>query len=81
MQLRDLGEHNLKDFERPEHIYQPVLAGLPADFPPLNTLTPLSNNLPLALTSFIGRQREIDEVEHLLWQSRLLTLAGPDVDW
>lgn len=77
MQLRDLGEHTLKDFDRPEHIYQPVLAGLPADFPPLNTFIPLYKNLPLALTSFVGRQREIEELDHLLWQSRLLTVAGP----
>jgi predicted ATPase/class 3 adenylate cyclase len=75
--LRDLGEYSLKDLERPEHIFQPVVADLPADFPPLNTPDHVHNNLPLALTSFIGRQREIEELEHLLWQSRLLTIAGP----
>lgn len=35
-----------------------------------------ANNLPLQLTSFIGRQREIGEVKHLLATSRLLTLTG-----
>jgi predicted ATPase/class 3 adenylate cyclase/Tfp pilus assembly protein PilF len=75
--LRDLGEYNLKDLERPEHIFQPVLADLPADFPPLNTPDQIHNNLPLTLTSFIGRQQEINELERLLWQSRLLTIAGP----
>jgi predicted ATPase/class 3 adenylate cyclase len=75
--LRDLGKHNLKDLERPEHIFQPVLADLPSDFPPLNTPDQIRNNLPLALTSFIGRKREIKELDHLLWQSRLLTVAGP----
>jgi predicted ATPase/class 3 adenylate cyclase len=75
--LRDLGEFNLKDLERPEHIFQPIIADLPADFPPLSTPDHIHNNLPLALTSFIGRQREIEELEHLLWQSRLLTIAGP----
>jgi predicted ATPase/class 3 adenylate cyclase len=75
--LHDLGEYNLKDLERPEHIFQPMVADLPADFPPLNTPDQVHNNLPLALTSFIGRQREIGELEALLWQSRLLTVAGP----
>ena len=36
--LRDLGEHRLKDLQRPAHLYQLVIAGLPADFPPLKTL-------------------------------------------
>jgi hypothetical protein len=35
-----------------------------------------ANNLPLQLTSFIGREREIQEVKHLLTSSRLLTLTG-----
>jgi predicted ATPase/DNA-binding CsgD family transcriptional regulator len=34
------------------------------------------NNLPLQLTSFIGREREIDQVERLLGTTRLLTLTG-----
>ncbi len=34
-------------------------------------------NLPQRLTSFIGRERELAEVKHLLSTSRLLTLIGP----
>src|SRR4051794_16853366 len=34
------------------------------------------NNLPLQLTSFVGREREIAEVERLLGATRLLTLTG-----
>ncbi len=75
--LRDLGEHNLKDLERPEHIYQPVVADLPVNFPPLNTPDQIHNNLPLMLTSFIGRRQEIEELEYLVRQARLLTVAGP----
>ena len=33
-------------------------------------------NLPVPLTSFIGREREIEEVKHLLSTTRLLTLTG-----
>jgi ABC-type transport system substrate-binding protein/class 3 adenylate cyclase len=36
--IRDLGRHRLKDLPRREEIYQLVLPGLPADYPPLKTL-------------------------------------------
>ncbi len=75
--LRDWGEHRLKDLRQPKHLYQLMIAGLPSDFAPLNTLDTLPNNLPLALTSFIGRERAIAEVNHLLAETRLLTLIGP----
>jgi predicted ATPase len=75
--LRDLGEHHLKDLRRPKRIFELVIAGLPTDFPPLKTLDTLPNNLPLQLTSFIGRERELREVKQLLSTTRLLTLTGP----
>jgi YVTN family beta-propeller protein len=33
-ELRDLGEHRLKDIDRPEHLFQLVATGLESDFPP-----------------------------------------------
>lgn len=74
--LRDLGEHRLKDLLRPERIYQLLPPGLPADFPPLRSLDSLPNNLPRQLTSFIGREREMDEVKRLLVSSSVLTVTG-----
>ncbi|MCX8103362.1 MAG: hypothetical protein N3E42_02825 [Candidatus Bipolaricaulota bacterium] len=35
------------------------------------------HNLPHELTSFIGREREISQIKHLLFSARLLTLTGP----
>jgi predicted ATPase len=75
--LRDLGERRLKDLSRPERIHQLVIDGLPADFPPLNTLDATPNNLPVQLSSFLGRERELEEVADLLEKTRLLTLTGP----
>ena len=75
--LRDLGEHRLKDLVRPEHIYQLTAPGLPSDFPPLKTLDSFPHNLPLQVTSFIGREKEMAEVKRLLWDARLVTLTGP----
>jgi class 3 adenylate cyclase len=47
--LRDLGEHRLKDLQRPSHLYQLVIEGLPADFPSLKTLERHPQNLPIQL--------------------------------
>jgi len=35
------------------------------------------HNLPIQLTRFIGRERELAEVKRLLADTRLLTLTGP----
>jgi predicted ATPase/class 3 adenylate cyclase len=74
--LRDMGEHRLKDFERSEHVFQVVAQDLPAEFPQLKSLDISPNNLPVQLTSFIGRSREKDEVKQMLSKERLLTLTG-----
>lgn len=46
------------------------------EFPPSNTKNRPNNNLPLDLTSFIGRQHEIVQVHELLHAHRLVTLTG-----
>jgi predicted ATPase len=74
--VRDLGEHRLKDLARPQRLFAVVIEGLPSDFPPLKTLTRMANNLPLQLTSFVGREEEKAEVKRLLSTTRLLTLTG-----
>ncbi|HYU63557.1 MAG TPA: adenylate/guanylate cyclase domain-containing protein [Verrucomicrobiae bacterium] len=75
--LRDLGEHRLKDILHLEHLYDLVVAGLPAEFPPPRTLDARPNNLPAQLTSFVGREEQIAEIRQLLDRTRLLTLTGP----
>src|SRR5829696_2940857 len=79
VQLRDLGEHRLKDLSRPEHIFQLVAVDLPADFPPLATLDFHPNNLPPQLTPLVGREREMHAVCDLIGRDdiRLVTLTGP----
>ena len=75
--LRDLGVHRLRGIADPERLHELVVEGLPSDFPAPRTLDARPNNLPLQLTSFVGREEEIAEVERLLAQTRLLTLTGP----
>ncbi|HSF80276.1 MAG TPA: tetratricopeptide repeat protein [Anaerolineales bacterium] len=74
--LRDLGEFKLKDISQPERIYQVTAPGMESEFPALRTLNYLHTNLPTMLTSFIGREREIEDVRQLLNKTRLLTISG-----
>jgi predicted ATPase/class 3 adenylate cyclase len=77
VELRDLGEHRLKDLVSPEHLWQIVAPGLETEFPAIGSLDATPNNLPTRLTTFLGREREIAEVSRHLADARLLTLTGP----
>jgi predicted ATPase/DNA-binding SARP family transcriptional activator len=72
----DLGEHRLADLARVERVFQVAHPALSSQFPPLHSLASYRHNLPVALTPFIGRSRELDELSTLLAGSRLLTLTG-----
>ena len=74
---KDLGSHRLKDFVRAETVYQLVHADLADNFPPLHSHEARSDNLPLQLTTFVGREKEITEIKNLLASMRLITLVGP----
>ena len=77
--LRDLGEHYLKDLERPIRLSQLVIAGLSADFPPLKTLENRFDSLPVQPTTLIGREHEVATLGQLLRREdvHLVTLTGP----
>ncbi len=74
--FRDLGERRLKDLKQPVRLYQVLSDGLREDFPPLKTLDARPNNLPVQLTSFIGRDVEKKFLKELIKQTHLLTLTG-----
>ena len=73
----DLGEHQFKGLLRSERILQLCAPDLPKDFPALISIKTTKNNLPIQLTSFIGRERELAEAKQKLEGVRLLTLIGP----
>jgi predicted ATPase/class 3 adenylate cyclase len=75
--FRDFGERRLKDLIQPMRIFQIVSEKLQSDFPPIKTLDARPNNIPVQLTSFIGRDIEIPEIKSSLEKSRLVTLVGP----
>ncbi len=74
--LRDLGLHRFKDRGRPEQVYQLIAPDLAADFAPLRSLQLLPNNLPLQISTFVGREAEIADVAALIERHRLVTLVG-----
>ncbi|MHB8467321.1 MAG: helix-turn-helix transcriptional regulator, partial [Acidimicrobiales bacterium] len=74
--LADLGTHRLRDLARPEHVHQLCHPDLQAEFPPLASLDAFAHNLPVQLTSFVGRQAEMAEITGLLRDARLVTLTG-----
>jgi predicted ATPase/class 3 adenylate cyclase len=76
--LRDLGEHRLRDLHQPERVWQAVAPGLTGAFPPLRTLETSPHNLPAPPTPLIGRETEMAAVPRLFREgARLVTLTGP----
>ena len=76
VRLRDLGEHKLKDLARPEHLFELVLDDVPMAFGPLRTGERKVGNLPPRLTSFLGREADMEVLRGLLTTNRLITLTG-----
>ncbi|HYK95291.1 MAG TPA: AAA family ATPase [Candidatus Dormibacteraeota bacterium] len=77
VQIRDMGEHPLKDLPAPEHLYQLAIEGQPTDFPPIRSLAPSVRNLPAQLPTIVGRERDVEAVARLLEQSPIVTVTGP----
>jgi predicted ATPase/class 3 adenylate cyclase len=75
-ELRDLGEHRLRDLSRAERVFQIFAPELSQDFPPLRSLDAFSGNLPLQLTSFVGRTGELATLTQAVHGARLVTVIG-----
>ena len=76
VKLVDLGEHRLRDLSRPEHVFQLAAPDLEQKFPPLLSINVLPTNLPVQLTSFVGRAAEVRSLAALLTDHRIVTLTG-----
>jgi class 3 adenylate cyclase len=76
LDLVDLGDHRLRDLAEPMHVFQVTHPELGRDFPPLRSLDVASGNLPVQISSFVGRERELQRLRGLVDSKRLLTLTG-----
>ena len=76
VELLDLGEHRLRDLSRPERVFQLVVGGLEQSFAPLRSIDVMATNLPVQLTSFVGRTSELKALAKLSTGHRIR-----DADW
>ena len=60
--LRSLGRHRLRDLPEPDEIFQLIQPELPAEFPPLRSLSASPHNLPVQMTSFVGREQDLADL-------------------
>ena len=70
--LVDLGQHRLRDLSAPQRIFQ-IGDGV---FPALRSLDAFPGNLPLQLSSFVGRSNELEQIASALATGRVVTLTG-----
>jgi class 3 adenylate cyclase len=70
--MLDLGEHRLRDLDRPMRVFQ-VGGG---SFAPLRSLDAFPGNLPRQVTSFVGRHQEVTAVVEILAEAPVVTLTG-----
>jgi predicted ATPase/class 3 adenylate cyclase len=75
--LIDLGEHRLRDLPSAIRIFQLAHPDLPREFAALRLRDAVAGNLPVQVSSFIGRERELEQTAAALGQDRLVTLTGP----
>lgn len=78
--ITDLRRCRLRGLAAPEHLYQLTAAGWDRQqWPTLRTLDHVPTNLPAQITSFVGRDTELQDLAELLagTDTRLITLTGP----
>jgi predicted ATPase len=76
VELIDLGEHRLRDLAQPMRVFQVVHGELARTFPPVRTLDAFGGNLPFQVSSFVGRERELERTASALMDRRVVTLTG-----
>ncbi|HLX59132.1 MAG TPA: tetratricopeptide repeat protein [Ktedonobacteraceae bacterium] len=76
MSLRDLGEHYLKDLQRPSRLFQLSCADLPTDFPPPKSLNVHFWNVPFGRNPFFtGRAQLLERLHEQLSHSHSAALT------
>jgi predicted ATPase/class 3 adenylate cyclase len=74
--LHSLGHHRLKGLSGQEHVFQLVHPDLDSEFPPIRSTGAGATNVPVQLTSLVGRENELSAIRQLLDRERLVSLTG-----
>ena len=74
--LRELGSYRLKDLSLPEPTYQVVGPELRAEFPALAGIDVHPNNLPSRISTFVGREEELEELRSRVSDQAIITIVG-----
>ena len=74
--LVDLGAHRLRDLPDALNVFQLAHPDLPREFAPLRSMDSLRGNLPRQVTTFVGRERELDVLVELVREKSVVTLTG-----
>jgi predicted ATPase/DNA-binding CsgD family transcriptional regulator len=73
----DLGVHRLRDLSAPQRVFELRIGTVPdSGATGLRSLDAVPNNLPVQLTTFVGRAEELAAVGKLLTGERLVTITG-----
>ena len=79
--VKSLREFGMEPSEQTKELYENLRSGKKTSKNISITIQRMekavSSNIPVPLTSFIGRQKELKEIGKLILSSRLLTLTGP----
>jgi predicted ATPase/class 3 adenylate cyclase len=74
--LVDLGVHRLRDLADAQRVFQLAHPDIAREFAPLRSLDALPGNLPRQVTTFVGRERELEALSKLVCDRPLVTLTG-----
>lgn len=73
----DLGLYALRDFDAPERLWEARHPDLPGQVAPPRAASAVVHNLPPVRTTFVGRQRELDDLAKRITSAALVTVVGP----
>ena len=79
--VKSLRQYGMEPSEKTKELYKGLKSGKETPKDVSVTIKPFaketSSNIPVPLTSFVGREKELKDIARLLSSSRLLTLTGP----
>ena len=77
IEFRELGLHRVKGISRPMRVHQVCHPSMPDITRPMRSMNSSVGNIPSSSRELYGRASELEEIDRLLDEPRLVTLVGP----